>query len=672
MKYLLLLFTLFYTLYAFDTRTHVFISQEIINDLSDSKLTIKPYGEFKVDQNIVDAILNNQSTYRMGNIGPDGFPDVIGGQVTTHPGLEDGYIDDESSLTHGWKSDEWFKFVLQKAKTPQEIAFAYGYIAHGASDTFAHTYVNMYSGDIFDMNDGETDVEKRHIFLEKYISDRLPSIKNSQGDEIGKAYELVATNDQLPIEFIKNTLIMNQDVSKQYKLSSTASYLAKMYEFRQKVEALGIKYAPATINPFATYDENSYTFTQAWLKKIDQAINEYIKTSSLMSREFLKVTDSSSYSKLQDWFACYADAFSDPSTIVSNISSTTCKSTNVVKLDSNTYKLSLGNFPLLNKLSTLPIFEQFDSLKNSLGYEIVDLLNVAALEIITVKEKKVSEDSLNKQFSMDESDKNLLMINDISKRVNAEMNLKDGILDVNSYNVLYDAIVLTKLSLLGKDALNTLLERAKVSQYKTFSKSDEIFNITFNAIKTIDGNHQWLETAPPYPRTTGSIDVLWPNKREYGYAHTKTTGFALYNNPYIRDKVFNKIFKGPLAQGLETPSVLNLDDILEKKYPYVTCKSNPFPNGIDDKKCLDDNRSDSNISGTQDDNNSDYTTWFDQLLDDVSTYFDQPFNEWLNLLMKQLYSYGEELVLSVTSTTEDDGSTTVEVVTKINDKGITF
>ena len=125
---------------------------ELINDLEDGKVNIAPYGNFDVDPEISDAILQNQKVYRMGNIGPDGFPDVIGGQVTVHPGLEDGIIDDDTeTLVSGWKSDTWFQWVLSKAQTPQEKAFAYGFLGHGAADTFAHTYVNMYSGDIFDI-----------------------------------------------------------------------------------------------------------------------------------------------------------------------------------------------------------------------------------------------------------------------------------------------------------------------------------------------------------------------------------------------------------------------------------------------------------------------------------------------------------------------------------------
>ena len=349
------------SLLAFDTRTHVWIAQEVINDLEDGKVTIAPFGEFDVDPEVTEAILQNQKVYRMGNIGPDGFPDVIGGQVTVHPGLEDGTLDDEDeTVVSGWKSDTWFKWVLSKAQTPQEKAFSYGFLGHGASDTFAHTYVNMYCGDIFDMNDGETDVEKRHIFLEKFISDRLPAFKDNSDNIIGEAHELVAVDDELPISFIKNTLLMNDDVAEQYALSGSASYLAKMYAFRQKIAGLDDDDTEEIINEdlseareecnsswypgkyllsiFGSKDEaceeksflekkreeidalkvrygiQTYSFKVAWLAQIDHAIDEYIKTSSRMSQGFMDV-NGDTFTELTKWIDCYSSAFSDPTTI---------------------------------------------------------------------------------------------------------------------------------------------------------------------------------------------------------------------------------------------------------------------------------------------------------------------------------------------------------------------
>jgi len=649
------------TSFAFDTRTHVWVAQEIINDLNDSKLTIEPFGAFEVDAEKVDAILNNQKVFRMGNIGPDGFPDVIAGQVTVHPGLEDGLIDDESTeITHGWKSDEWFKWVIEKAQTPKEKAFAYGFLLHGASDTFAHTYVNMYSGDIFDMNDGETDVEKRHIFLEKFISDRLPAFKDVNGREIGEAWELVAIDDELPISFIKSTLLMNEEVAEQYALSGTASYLKMMYDFREKVASLDDEDTKETIETdlaeadeecdtswypgkyllsiFQDKDEacntkdylkaklaklenlglQKYSFKKAWLAKIDNAIDAYIKTSSRMSQQFMLVSGDS-YGELTEWIKCYSSAFSDPTTVVSSSVAQTCKLSNELNeklsfLDDVKAKL---DFTALSALKS-----KVNGVSESLGDEIVDLVSVAALEVILVKEKDVSEADLNEQFSIDDSDKHLLKIDDIASRVKTEMwyDSVKGELNPKEYHVLYNAVVLAKLALLSPSQLNELIYRANLEDTYRYN-NEESFSFMFNAIKTIDGNHQWLTEAPPYPRVEGFEDTT---TYLYGYENSATFGWKLFSVEELRVGVFNKIFKGPLALGLETPTKINFSKLLSKSYPYVSCERNPFPNGITDKSCLehdDSNETDTTVDEESEDSKSILDTIIEYLKSLIEEYF---------------------------------------------------
>jgi len=696
LKLLLLSFLLVSSsLLAFDTRSHVWISQEVINDLEeDGKLTIEPYGEFTVAPSIVSAILDNKKVYRMGNIGPDGFPDVVGGQVTVHPGLEDGDIgDDEVHNISGWKSDTWFKWILSKALTPQEKAFAYGYLGHGAADTFAHTYVNMYSGDIFDMNDGETDVEKRHIFLEKFISDRLPAFKNVSGVDLGEAHELVAVDDELPIRFIKETLLMNADVADQYRLSGTASYLAMMYDFREKIAALDDENTQITVDSdlaqasdecddtwyigkylisiFSSKDEAckektflssklssissiknkyslpTYSFKKAWLAQIDHAIDEYIKASSRMSQGFMDV-NGDTYSQLTSWVKCYGSSFTDPTTLGAQAVEGVCDISDKTK-DELSFLDDVKDITDFNLLSSLK--GEVNGLSDSLGNEIIDLVGVAALEIITVRDQAVSEQSLNEQFGMDESEKNLLLINDIAQRIKVEMGLNaSGELNPQMYHVLYNAVVLSKLSLLSREQINLLITRAQVDSTFTYATSSDSFNILFDTIKTIDGNHQWMHQAPPYPRLSGFSDTA---PHFYGYENDATYGFKLFESDELREGVFNKIFKGPLSLGLEEPSVIHFEAILASDYPYVSCQSNPFPTGVDDKRC-------ENIT-TPDDSNETQTpedkSWFEEFIDYLKEMIISYFNDII----------GSENIISTTQT--EDG---VEIITNVPDDGIEF
>ena len=681
------------TAFAFDTRTHVFVAQEIINDLNDSKLTIEPFGDFEVDSSITNAILSNQKVFRMGNIGPDGFPDVVAGQVTVHPGLEDGTIDDGTDIVHGWKSDEWFAWILEKAKTPQEKAFAYGFLLHGAADTFAHTYVNMYCGDIFDMNDGETDVEKRHIFLEKFISDRLPPLKDASGVTIGNPWDVVAVDDALPISFIKGTLLMNDAVAEQYALSGTASYLAKLYEFRQKVaglddedtaatiaedldtakdkcdtkwypgkyllsifkddaEACSTKdYLNAKLDKLKSLQLPSYSFKKAWLAKIDDAIDAYIKTSSRMSQQFMMVSGDS-YGELSKWMRCYSSAFSDPTTVTSSAIQESCKlSKNLEE------KLSFLDdvTPKDDSTQVSGLKLKVKGISDSLGSEIVSLIGVAAVEVILVKEKSVSEADLNKQFGMDDSDKHLLLINDMAQRVKLEMALDmNGELNPDKFYVLHNAVVLAKLALLSPEQLNTLIARANLSSEYSF-EDEENFSMLIGTIKTIDGNHQWLHQAPPYPKAEGFEDNA---SHFYGYENDATHGFKLYSNERLRKNLFRKIFKGPLALGLETPEVMHMSRVLSDSYPYISCAKNPFPNGVDDKACLNndavvdpiDNNLTEPIAASED-------NWYDELI----VYLKSVIIEYFNSLVPPEY---------VIKTTQTKDSVVVE--TKVPDNGIEF
>jgi len=679
------------TSFAFDTRTHVWVAQEIINDLNDSKLTIEPFGEFEVDTQISNAILTNQKVFRMGNIGPDGFPDVVGGQVTVHPGLEDGPIDDDDDIVHGWKSDEWFKWILSKAITPQEKAFAYGFLLHGASDTFAHTYVNMYSGDIFDMNDGETDVEKRHIFLEKFISDRLPSMRDNKGELVGDYWKSVAVNDELPISFIKEHLLMNSAVAEQYALSGTASYLSMMYNFRQKVAALDDEDTKETIENdlvkandschdswypgkylvsiFSSKDEAcstkdylnvkldklknlnlpSYSFKKAWLEKIDTAIDAYIKTSSRISQEFMKVSGDG-YGEMSDWLTCYSSAFSDPTTVTSSTVQATCKLSKDIE-----NKLSFLDdvIPKIDFNAISGLKSKVSKLSSDLGSEIISLVGVAAVEVILVKEKAVTEADLNEQFSTDDSDKHLLKINDIAQRVKLEMAMDmNGELNPKRYNVLYNAVVLAKLALLSPAQLNELVKRAGFEGEYTFS-SDDTFSMLFGSIKTIDGNHQWLHQAPPYPRVEGFDDTT---SHFYGYENDVAHGWKLFSHNSLRTGVFHKIFKGPLSLGLETPSVIHLDNLLASNYPYITCSKNPFPSSIDDKTCLNSDIADGGGNGgvvTPFEEDS----WYDELITYLKSIILEYFGDLVDV----------EFVVNIFQT--DDG---VEMQTKVPDDGIEF
>lgn len=221
-------------LFAFKVGTHIWVAQEVINNLTQcevahqkSCITVDMAGAEKVipiPVEVKTAILEYPEYFRNGSIGPDAYPDVIVGQMIIHPGV----TKNDGATAAGFGTSDWLHHLLQKAQTitdpiekKKAIAFTYGFFCHVAADIFAHTYVNSYAGDIFSLGDGEDDVELRHMALEDYIQSKTPEITDTQGNILGKPEQLIMKNDQvaLPLDFISSHLIFDPEAQKQFEIA---------------------------------------------------------------------------------------------------------------------------------------------------------------------------------------------------------------------------------------------------------------------------------------------------------------------------------------------------------------------------------------------------------------------------------------------------------------------
>jgi len=164
---------------ALKVNTHVWIADEIIKDLEDGKLTIYVNGKaiyVTINANLRNYILNHKKEFRAGTLGPDAFPDIAVGQVSIHPGAKE-----RNATGKTWNTDRWLKYIFDNAQHPPEKAFAYGNLVHAASDIIAHSYVNMYAGEIFDVVEHvsiDTEPDRRHFLLESYIGNLTPNLDN--------------------------------------------------------------------------------------------------------------------------------------------------------------------------------------------------------------------------------------------------------------------------------------------------------------------------------------------------------------------------------------------------------------------------------------------------------------------------------------------------------------
>ncbi len=771
---LLFLFALSSPAYAFKLATHVWVAEQVWNDVSaDGSVNIPPYGEIPVDPSLVTALRNHKSVFLSGSIGPDGFPDMIGGQMTTHPGTEGG-----------WNSDDWASWLLQSLPSNagtnrnKALAFTYGYFSHISADVFAHSYVNTYAGDTFELFDLETSVEARHMLIEGYIAEHTP-ITNPQ--------DKIAITEQLPLDWLTSTIIMNPTVEHQYFINgnngNATLHLYLMHEYRDKIqqlieltesmqipidsliyqlaedivenvppEVLNITYATLSatdsicgavfssggnegligdlwndiqdnINPidliapgitipgggadniqdmvedfgdelgeqlnnlkdevydfvgdnpsvclvnpgFCVANYSAIELTEAisdipdialclaanpnicmhiWLAEeycevsgevleaqkeiVDQSImlgavllmqNAYLgaiihylhewKSSmypaarSWTSTSSQVVHDVMSHKnpvpRVVDWLECWVyvyaggtihvqqacemigdivDSLFDLQTAISNARG---------RLDQEL--LSLVGIDLLS--IEQQINDDINRLRNRAEEFVVDKIMPPELKgVIDLTLNGVSPEALNEEFAIDNTQytlnkKYLVEIPNMARRMDKEMNViqineNSKHFSVNDFPPAYNAIILSKLALLNADQLNELAYRAGMNS--DLYDPNLSNNVLINAIKSIDGNHQWLEQAPPHPRQGIAPDPE-SHDHSYGYSLTDTHGFRIYQNSEARGKIFNKIFIGLLAPGIEKPSLIGESEVLPSSYLYRPCSSVPYPNGPDDQSC---------------------------------------------------------------------------------------
>lgn len=660
---LLLLFSFFFLcllsnpVYAYKLETHVWISQQVINDATDDMhLTIEPFGEFKVNQDLYNAMLQYPNEFRMGSIGPDGFPDLIGGQLTVHPGVPTG-----------WKTDDWLKMIIEAPSTLKQKAFAYGFLTHAAADTFAHTYVNTYAGDYFILTD-EQEVELRHMALEEYIKDHTPPTQTNSGTVI-----LPHQSVSAPAVFIRDKLLLNPSVVNQYRKQTTTAYLAGMYDYwknigiilneieqikttaNEKINAIQsvitglendindlkditVSVFGKTVNLYPYYcaidpgtcalilsTEATLAVTRGslevpraalnmtvssleypiknWQGQVEEALLQYIITSQEIVKEIMKPNGNPTQ-KLQDWVCEWGPVFAG---IPSQANYPVCATINGIARAQQLHDdihvkfnqaidLIDGNSTILNWMFD-PYYavEQLkDDLKTrfiSLGVDIANNLiatDSLALDLINFRLETQTSAKMDGIFSADSSNKNLVNFANtasqkMSARITADMHVSGGYFDPEKFNAIRNAVTLSKLAMLDASQLNLLVKRAGITGtiFGTDLYSPDTFvNVLYGSLGSIDGNHQWQEYPLPYPRISGdgiSRDDS-NNPESFGYSYSSSKGgFRLWQDCEVRDQVFKRIFKGPIAPAIELPASVGLTNISGYNNPTNVSASNRFP-----------------------------------------------------------------------------------------------
>ena len=224
--------------HAFKIHTHVWLADQLAQEIIESDGYVEIQGRsYKLDDLVSDAIQADRGAFVMGTLGADIYPDMFAGQMTTHPGV---------NKPGAWQTDDWIKFVVTSAfndGSHSAIAFAAGYMLHAAMDTWAHSYVNLYTGNLF-MIVENSEIADRHVALESYLAKFHLNLRSQYPNSV---HNDIYAQMQAPTEFVRKTLILNPYAAAQYAkdYSTGTVYYSAIYAYyreakraRDKAQAL--------------------------------------------------------------------------------------------------------------------------------------------------------------------------------------------------------------------------------------------------------------------------------------------------------------------------------------------------------------------------------------------------------------------------------------------------
>jgi len=320
---------------------------------------------------------------------------------------------------------------------------------------------------------------------------------------------------------------------------------------------------------------------QKWLDDIGVGTEEYIKASH---RAGLLVLSSSGnpLKEYTEWYACYGLVFQavpkEAGCLVRSF---------VADLEKQ-YDALIDSSPEIVRWIVDPTREVKKRLEEKVRPElenaafriagfISDPRTAEFLELLS-HPGNATREKLIEVYRKDNSGKGLITFTDVASIVGKDLNIRGQYLTPETFAALTHAVTLTKLSLLAPDELNRLVKdlagtRPSKPSGDVFPARDGNFSILLNAVRSIDGNHQWQAYGLPYPRRVG-VAPASPARFPYGEDGYKdrSKGFPIWTDAYLREKVFLTLFPASVLGALgERP------ELKWKNYRFPACAQYPFP-----------------------------------------------------------------------------------------------
>ena len=461
---------------CYKPKTHLYLALSAIQPILQGSNKIDMAGlKYEIDPEMAAAIREYPGYYLGGVVGPDGFPDIMFGQMIIHPDskcrMENGkWICDTTAENKSW-SWEWFEHLYNAAKKfsgeerKKALAFVTGYITHGAGDMWAHTFVNYFAKGSWPDNLDSTDnknIAIRHIIVEGVIGNYTPAIR----DQIAALGGIKA-----PMDFIVEQFFYDPWATKRSAKSMAGSFLElkeQLLKKRSEKKYFAVK-----------------SYLDCWIEEIDKGLHDWPAVSLQVAEDlFVKEQIDSALERLSDFENehLYKMLSIDPISLVASCNGH--PGFNIPKVFNELAK-SLSNLPGLKQLREIKanlrnfVFEKvfgvsIDSLKNYLrdpeGY-----LDPAKGLFAAGDREKIFE---------------LICIDSAT-----------GFFNENRFAIAHNTLETCKLIFLTPERLDQMLFDFNVgplytTEAVTASKKE---NVMLGFIRSLDGNHQWRSVSPPMP-----------------------------------------------------------------------------------------------------------------------------------------------------------------------------
>lgn len=340
-------------------------------------------------------------------------------------------------------------------------------------------------------------------------------------------------------------------------------------------------------------------FLQHWAADIRRASIAFSGASQELAVNILEKKGGNALEPYIKWYQCWSPVLG---AVPSEVPQTICTAKEIYtdlhdKLTSEINKVvdSLGSLGWLIA-PNVKVQQEFEKkvrkplekeVKKAVGHAAGEVVAFLAnrqladlLELIGSKDR-VTDARLNGIYATDDSKSRLLEMADVAARVRRDAGLtgENDNVSEDRFPALYNAIVLSKLSLLDADTLNAVYNDLaleadpQAKPRKLFTpRAGQPFNILQGAVSSIDGNQQWQAIGLPYPVSSGKAKG-WPDQSRFGRPGSagSHSGFLLWGDSRARETAFKQLFKGPLNPGMETHPAM------ASNYPFPSCDRHPFP-----------------------------------------------------------------------------------------------